>query len=136
MEVIDDETANAKNIHRVILCSGKIYYELLEERIRQNAERGQTDDIAIIRLEQVYPLPLTQLKLIIEKYKNADDFIWLQEEPENMGAWSYLLRTFKEVTLRLISRPESASPATGSHHAHEKEQEAIVEKAFEKILVN
>lgn len=129
-EIIDDAAANANDVHRIIFCSGKIYYELLEEKEKENAH-----DVAIIRLEQIYPLPLIQIKTLIEKYKNADDYIWLQEEPENMGAWSFLLRTFKEVNLRLISRPESASPATGSHKQHEKEQEAIIKKAFEKILV-
>ncbi len=103
---------------------------MLEQKEKENA-----NDIAIVRLEQIYPLPLNQLKSIISKYKNADDYIWLQEEPENMGAWNFLLRTFKEVNLRLISRTASASPATGSHKQHEKEQEAIVKKAFEKILV-
>jgi len=127
-EIIDDPSANANDIKRIIFCSGKVYYELMEEKAKANS-----NDVAIIRLEQIYPLPLKQLKPIIERYKNADDFIWLQEEPENMGAWNFLLRTFKEVNLRLISRPESASPATGSHKQHEKEQEAIIKKAFEKI---
>ncbi|MEO5572199.1 MAG: 2-oxoglutarate dehydrogenase E1 component [Bacteroidia bacterium] len=128
-EVMDDASANANDIRRIVICSGKVYYELLEEKEKENA-----NDVAIIRLEQIYPLPLNQLKTIIAKYKNATDYIWLQEEPENMGAWNFLLRTLKEVKLRLISRPESASPATGSHKQHEKEQEAIVKKAFEKVI--
>jgi 2-oxoglutarate dehydrogenase E1 component len=128
-EIIDDYAVNANEVHRLVFCSGKVYYELLAEKEKENA-----NDVAIIRLEQIYPLPLNQLKNIISKYKNADDYIWLQEEPENMGAWSFLLRTFREVNLRLISRLESASPATGSHKQHEKDQEAIIKKAFEKIL--
>lgn len=128
-EIIDDPAALPENIRRVIYCSGKVYYDLLEVKEKENIE-----DVAIVRLEQIYPLPVTQIKTIIEKYANADECFWLQEEPENMGAWSYLLRTFKEVNLQLIARPESASPATGSHHAHEKEKEKLLARAFEKAI--
>lgn len=131
LEVIDDVAVKAMDVSRVILCSGKIYYELLEER-----ERGNVTDIAIIRLEQLYPLPLLQLMQVKQKYKKADEWIWVQEEPENMGAWSYLLRVAKDLNLKCISRPESATPATGSHHAHEREQSALIQKVFEKVLVN
>jgi len=130
-EVIDDSIVNAKSVKRVVFCSGKVYYDLLE---RQAAEKEK--DIAIVRLEQLYPFPKKQLNAITAKYKNADELIWLQEEPENMGAWSYLLRTWTNAKLKVIARAASASPATGSHKQHDKEQHALVEKAFEKAEIS
>ncbi len=130
MEVIDDAQAEAGQISRVVLCSGKIYYELLEQK-----EKDQVNDVALIRLEQLYPLPAIQLEAMKKKYRNATDWIWVQEEPENMGAWSYLLRVVKDIQLKVISRPESASPATGSHHAHDREQKLLIRKVFDKVPV-
>lgn len=126
-EVIDDTSADPTAISRVVVCSGKVYYELLEQK-----EKDQANDLAIVRLEQLYPLPVRQLKVLREKYKKATDWIWLQEEPVNMGAWSYLLRTCKEIPFTVIARPESASPATGSHKAHEREQKELLSKVFSK----
>lgn len=126
LELIDDANADAAKISRVILCSGKIYYELLEQK-----EKNQVNHIALVRIEQLYPFPAKQFASLVAKYKNAKDWCWVQEEPENMGAWSYLLRTIKNVSLKVISREESASPATGSHHAHEREQKELINKAFE-----
>ena len=126
MEIIDDTNAEAKQISRVVLCSGKIYYELLEQK-----EKDQANDVALIRLEQLYPLPKIQLQSLKKKYKHVSDWMWVQEEPENMGAWGYLLRVIKDIPLKIISRPESASPATGSHHAHEREQKLLISKVFE-----
>jgi 2-oxoglutarate dehydrogenase E1 component len=88
-------------------------------------------DTAIIRIEQLYPFSIEQIDTIIKSYPNAAKFKWVQEEPENMGAWSYLLRIWNKIELKLVSRRESASPATGSHAQHEKEQIEIVKKAFE-----
>jgi 2-oxoglutarate dehydrogenase E1 component len=125
MEVIDDD-ANNKTL-RVVMCSGKIYYELLEYK-----EKNQISDIAVIRLEQLYPLPIDQLKAIRKKYSGAE-WLWVQEEPVNMGAWSYLLRVLSpEIPLRGICRAESASPATGSHKTHEREQSELINQAFER----
>jgi 2-oxoglutarate dehydrogenase E1 component len=124
-EVIDDATANVKSTRRVVFCSGKVYYDLLE---RQEAEKDS--GVAIVRVEQLYPFPQKQLDAIVAKYKNASEIVWLQEEPENMGAWSYLLRTWTNVDLKLIARDASASPATGSHKHHDKEQHALIDKAF------
>lgn len=126
LELIDDANADAAKISRVILCSGKIYYELLEQK-----EKNQVNHITLVRIEQLYPFPARQFASLVAKYKNAKDWCWVQEEPENMGAWSYLLRTIKNVSLKVISREESASPATGSHHAHEREQKELINKAFE-----
>ena len=125
-ELIDDANKDAAQISKVILCSGKIYYELLEQK-----EKNQINHIAIVRIEQLYPFPERQFASLVAKYKNAKDWCWVQEEPENMGAWSFLLRTVKNVSLKVISREESASPATGSHHAHEREQRELVTRAFE-----
>lgn len=128
-EVIDDTTAKAAEVTRVVLCSGKIYYELLDQK-----EKDQANDVAIVRLEQIFPLPQKQLDKVFAKYKNASEYIWVQEEPENMGAWSFLMRKLKSLKLNVISRPEAASPATGSHHAHDREQRNLIMKVFEKVV--
>ena len=126
-EVIDDKNATSNATRRVVFCSGKVYYDLLE-RQEVDTESG----VAVVRVEQLYPFPQKQLDAIVAKYKNAAELVWLQEEPENMGAWSYLLRTWTNVNLKVIAREASASPATGSHKHHDKEQEALIEKAFAK----
>lgn len=123
-EVIDDADAQPKNIRKVLLCSGKIYYDLLAVK-----EAEQQEEIAILRLEQLYPLPTKQLEELRLKYNKAE-WSWVQEEPENMGALSYIMRSLRSFNLKFISRPESASPATGSHHAHDKEQQEIMQQAF------
>ncbi len=128
-EVMDDVQAEASQVNRVVFCSGKVYYDLIQHR-----EEEKSNDVAIVRLEQLYPFPQTQVNAILKKYKKADDIVWLQEEPENMGAWNFILRMMQDKNIRLISRPESASPATGSYHAHEKEQEHLVKQAFEKTF--
>ena len=124
--LIDDENVEAKNVKRVLLCTGKIYYDL---RARQIAENRK--DVAIVRLEQIYPMPDSKLDDLYEKYKSAE-FFWVQEEPKNMGAWTYMFR-YEENRLRLhlISRKASASPATGFKKVHEREQEEIVSQAFD-----
>jgi len=108
-----------------------VYYDLLQHRTVE-----KISDVALIRLEQLYPFPHQQVEKILKKYSKADDIIWLQEEPDNMGAWGYLLRTvsplLKKVELQCIARPESASPATGSKKAHELQQKEIIEKVFGK----
>lgn len=125
-EVIDDASADAKLIKKIIFCSGKLYYDLLEKK-----ETDKRTDVALIRLEQLYPFPKKQIDTIIKKYNGAKEIIWAQEEPENMGAYTYLLRMWKSVNFKNISRNESASPATGSHKAHDKEQKELVERVFE-----
>lgn len=129
-EVIDDTTAQVNEVEKIVFCTGKLYYELLEQKETTNAK-----ETAIIRIEQLYPLPITQLRGIIKKYKKASRFIWAQEEPENMGAWSYMLRVFRDVQLEVVSRTESASPATGSSKRHARTQKELVEKVFERVLV-
>jgi len=126
LEIMDDATSEAGQVKRVALCSGKIYYELLERK-----EKNQANNVALVRLEQLYPFPEKQFADIVAKYNQAKEWIWVQEEPENMGAWSYLLRILKDHPLKLVAREESASPATGSHHAHAREQNELINKVFE-----
>lgn len=126
-EVIDDALANAKDVDKVVFCSGKLYYELLERQ-----EEDDAKNVALVRLEQFYPFPKTQVDEIINKYNKAKQIIWAQEEPENMGGWSFVLRHFEDVNLRLISRRASASPASGSSKVFAKRQAAIINEVFEK----
>jgi 2-oxoglutarate dehydrogenase E1 component len=123
-EVIDDTFVDTKKVKRVLLCAGKIYYELLERQ--QSTARK---DVAIVRVEQLYPMPEKQLAAIYDKYKGAE-FCWVQEEPKNMGAWLYLLRWDNNMHLKRISRESSASPATGFSKVHAKEQLALIDMAF------
>lgn len=129
-EIIDDISAKPKSVSKVVFCTGKIYYDLIEQKEKDNAE-----EVAIVRLEQLYPLPTTQLKVILEKYSKAKEWLWVQEEPENMGAWSFMLRSFREVPLKFVGRNESATPATGFNKIHEFQQKGIIEKVFEKVAV-
>jgi 2-oxoglutarate dehydrogenase E1 component len=113
----------------VLLCTGKAYYDLLQAR----AERG-VSDAAIVRLEQLYPLPVAEVKAALARYHAAEDFVWVQEEPANQGAWSFialnLLEHLEGVRLRRISRPAAAAPAVGSTRLHEAEQAALIEAAL------
>ena len=126
-EVIDDAAIkDPKKVRRIVLCTGKIYYELLDKQ-----EKGNVQDIAVVRLEQLYPLPEAQLRDLTKKYAKAE-VVWVQEEPKNNGAWSFLLsRLYDKIPMRVISRKNSASPATGFKKQHLKEQEDILNKAFE-----
>lgn len=128
-EVIDDPNAKAADVERVLFCSGKIYYDLLE---KQEAEERR--DVAIVRVEQLYPTPMDRLRAIRNKYKNATEFFWVQEEPENMGAWPYICRKFRNrsITLDVVSRKESSSTATGYAVQHLIQQKNVVNRAFEK----
>jgi len=128
-EVIDDATAKADAVKQVVFCQGKLYYELLAKQEELNA-----NDMVIVRIEQLYPLPQKQLDAVVAKYKNAGKYVWAQEEPENMGAWSFLLRNWRSVQLDLVSRPASASPASGSPKRAEKRQKAIIDGVFAKYL--
>ena len=124
-EVIGDTTVAAKDVKRVVLCSGKIYYDLEEVR-----EKEKVKDVAIIRIEQLHPLPKKQILEVLASYKGAE-IVWVQEEPENMGYWNYMLRLlYKELPMDLIARKSSASPATGYNKVHVEEQKTIVAKAL------
>jgi 2-oxoglutarate dehydrogenase E1 component len=124
-EIIDDENVNAKEVKRVLLCSGKIYYDLLESQ-----QKRKNKDTAIVRLEQLHPFPEKQLKALFKKYKDAS-IGWVQEEPANMGCQSYIQRMLPKQELTYIARKASASPATGFAKVHKIEQEKIINQAFE-----
>jgi 2-oxoglutarate dehydrogenase E1 component len=126
-EVIDDSAADPAKIEKVVFCSGKVYYDLIEEK-----EHKKIETIAFVRLEQLYPLPRKQMLAIIDKYKKAKTHLWVQEEPLNMGSWKYIHHEFKEIPLKLIARPASGSPATGSPKFHVIRQQKIIDKTFEK----
>ena len=124
-EVIDDGELDPLGVRKLVFSTGKLYYELKEERQKRKAW-----DTALVRIEQLYPLPEKQLQAVVERYPNAYKYIWSQEEPANMGAWSYLKRKFNIVDLMLVARPESGSPATGSPSLHRQRQDKILEKTF------
>lgn len=123
-EVIDDNV-DPKQVTRLNFCSGKIYYDFLAER----AKRGH-NEVAFVRIEQLFPFPIEQIREIIARYPNVKTYSWVQEEPANMGAWSFIMRNFKEVELLLVARPESGSPATGSSKLHALRQAKVIDKAF------
>lgn len=128
--ILPDQHANLKKPRRIILCSGKIYYELAMER-----EKQQRDDVAILRVEQLYPLRTEHLEAALAPYAAGTPVYWVQEEPENMGAWWYMRIHFGEQLLgrypfSVVARGESASPATGSHKSHHNEQHKILDQAF------
>jgi len=124
-EVLGDGYADPKKVKRVLLCTGKIYYELLEKQ-----QADSRTDVAIVRMEQLHPFPQKQLNEVLAQYKKAE-LVWVQEEPLNMGCYTYLLREMTDVRLRLVSRPAAASPATGFAKKHTQEQAALVANAFE-----
>lgn len=131
----DQQQRPASRVKRVLLCTGKIYYELNKRRADL-----QREDIAIIRLEQLYPLRRELIEQALEHYAPETPVVWVQEEPENMGAWRYLRvnfgeRLFGKFPFSGISREASASPATGSAIYHKKEQERILEDAFQSNIV-
>jgi 2-oxoglutarate dehydrogenase E1 component len=127
-EIIDDSYVNAKDVKRVLLCTGKVYYDL-----KAKQQKDKRKDIAIVRLEQLYPMPEEQSWKLIEKYKSAEK-VWVQEEPKNMGAFTFLRRYNQFDDFKLIARKSSASPATGYASVHAQEQLRIVNNAFsEKI---
>lgn len=125
-ELMDDTDVKARDVDTVVFCSGKIYYDILEEKER--LESGE--NIAIVRLEQLYPLPRKQMDEVVKKYGADCKFIWVQEEPENMGAWTYMLWSYQTVALDVIARPASGSPAAGSPKIHKHRQKVLMDKLF------
>lgn len=130
-EVIDDEDCDESDpISRLILCSGKVYYDLIEYR-----KKHEITNVAIIRLEQVYPFSSTRLGEVTDKYQNATKWVWCQEEPLNMGAWTFVGPRLQKMTdhhVRYAGRPAAASPSSGSKAVHKMEQKRLVEEAFNK----
>jgi 2-oxoglutarate dehydrogenase E1 component len=124
-EVIDDAAINKKQVEVVALCTGKVYYEALEMR-----EKLGVDSIALVRVEQLYPLPVDQITAVLNGYSKKAKIVWLQEEPENMGAWSYMLRALRHLNLDVVALPASASPAAGSSKVHEQRMQNLFNRLF------
>jgi 2-oxoglutarate decarboxylase len=129
-EVLDDPTVtDASAVQRVLLCTGKVAYDLLKRKQETGAP------VAVVRVEQLYPWPEAQIVELLERYENADSVFWVQEEPENMGAWPFVhgrLHSLLPGRAKLghASREESGSPAAGSAGVHSAEQEDLVDRAF------
>jgi len=130
-EVIDDHAVNKKEVDTIVFCTGKVYYDILEEKERLNTG----ENMAIVRLEQLYPLPEKQIRAIIASYPKNAKLVWCQEEPENMGAWGYMMRVLRDLNLDVVSLPASASPAAGSPKVHEGRVRRMMEKLFENANV-
>jgi 2-oxoglutarate dehydrogenase E1 component len=132
--VLDDAQAarHPNRVHRIVLCSGHIWTEL-----QADARRAQAEDVAVVRLEELYPFPRQELLEVFDRYARADETIWLQEEPRNMGAWTYVERQLRDVrALRYVGRPESASPAEGWAEAHTAEQQRIIAEVLEGVATH
>jgi 2-oxoglutarate dehydrogenase E1 component len=126
----DPSSPDPESITRVRLCSGKVYYDLVKHR-----EKLQSYETAIIRVEQIYPLPIEEICSALATYPNLDDLAWVQEEPANQGAWPFVALNLPEhlpvgTFLKRVSRNASASPAAGSHNKHEVEQEELLDETF------
>jgi 2-oxoglutarate dehydrogenase E1 component len=128
-ELIDDAWTSPEEVRKVLVCSGKIYYDLYEKQQKENRR-----DVAVLRLEQLYPLPAVQLRALIRKYEGAQ-WAWVQEEPRNMGPWSYIRRVVTEVPIDVVARKPSPSPAAGSYKLHNQEEATILEEAFSMVPV-
>jgi 2-oxoglutarate dehydrogenase E1 component len=127
LEVIEDATADPGRVRRVLLCSGKVYYDLLERRLQD-----ESGSVAIVRVEQLYPFPEEQLRGTLARYRRAHECVWVQEESQNMGAWSFMeprLRAMGHAP-EYVGRDASSSPATGSLKTHQREQQELVEAAL------
>jgi 2-oxoglutarate dehydrogenase E1 component len=127
-EVIDDSKANVEKITRIVFCSGKLFYELDKKREELKEER-----VALVRLEQLYPLHWDKINHVLNKYTFRKELIWAQEEPENMGAWWYILKEFRKLNIEGIYTSESSSPSPGSHKRYEKIQKKLINSVFENI---
>ena len=125
-EVIDDLQVDKKNVTSLVFCTGKFYYDLLERRTQDKRE-----DVAIVRIEQLFPLPTQQLEAIIATYTNAKEYVWAQEEPKNMGAWGFMLMNFDSVPLRLASRRVYSSPAAGSSTRSKARHKEVIDSVFQ-----
>lgn len=123
--IIDDTNAVATKVKKLVLCSGKLYYELLAKQ-----EELQDDTVALVRFEQLYPLHTEKIDEILTKYNQRTELIWAQEEPENMGAWSYILRNFRDTGIQVIAPVPSGTPAPGSHKMFEKNQNSVICRVF------
>ena len=130
--VIDQKLILAKNVKKVVFCSGKFYYDLLDYQ-----EKNKIDDLALVRLEQLFPLPVKEIQEVLNKYSNAVDLVWAQEEPRNMGAWSHLLLHLEEArSFRVASRRFYGSPASGSSARFKKRHQEVINYVFDETKNN
>jgi 2-oxoglutarate dehydrogenase E1 component len=130
---IDDDSESKTSVKRLVICSGKVYYDLLKEL--QNSDSVASDEIAIARLEQFYPFPNNDITKALESYENLEKVVWCQEEPKNMGGWSFVAPRLSRLltngaTLDYAGRQASASPAAGQKKIHEAEQEKLIQQAL------
>lgn len=125
-EVIDD-TIVPENVKKLVFCTGKFYYDLLAERENLNKE-----DVALVRIEQLFPLHLEKIQQVIDRYPNVEKYVWAQEEPKNMGAWSYMALRMDIVKLEVLSRPYSSVPAPGSNTRDKRRQQRVIDAVFDK----
>jgi 2-oxoglutarate dehydrogenase E1 component len=128
-DVLDDAAADPEKVRRVLVCSGKVYYDLLKSRDAAPHAR----EVAIVRLEQFYPWPADAMKAALSRYRGAREWVWVQEESQNMGGWTFAAPRLQElmgVQFQYVGRDASASPATGLHHIHDREQAELVEAAI------
>jgi 2-oxoglutarate dehydrogenase E1 component len=129
--VIDDaEITDAAAVKKIVLCSGKVFYDLAEARKKSGEMR-----VAVVRVEQFYPFPLTSIREVLARYENARELVWAQEEPQNMGGWTFMQERLENLLPscqrpRYVGRLSSASPATGSYSIHQKEQAQLVADAL------
>ncbi len=123
-EVIDD-TVNPKSIKKLVFCTGKFYYDLLAEREKLNNE-----DVALVRIEQLFPLHLDKIQQVIDRYSNVENYVWAQEEPKNMGAWSHIMERLDLVKLNVCARPYSSVPAPGSSTRDKRRQQRVINAVF------
>ncbi len=129
-EVIDDPNAKVSNVDTVVFCSGKFYYEMSEKATEMGVE-----NMAFVRIEQLYPLPKNHIDAILKKYKGMKNIIWAQEEPNNMGAWRYIAMAMREIPFIGITRPATAAAAEGSKGLHEKRLKALFDQIFQYAKV-
>ena len=130
--VIDDADVNQKEVKTLVFVTGKFYYDLLEAKETQNR-----NDVALVRVEQLFPLPAEAMRAILKKYENADDIVWAQEEPRNMGAYSHMLMHFDEAkTFRAASGRPYGAPAAGSSTRAKRRHQEIIDYVFDKTKNN
>ncbi|MCG8807954.1 2-oxoglutarate dehydrogenase E1 component [Tenacibaculum finnmarkense] len=124
-EVIDD-TIDTSKVKKMVFCTGKFYYDLLAER-----EQLAREDVALVRIEQLFPLHNEQIKTIMDKYPNVERYVWAQEEPKNMGSWSYMLERFELARLECASRGYHSAPAAGSSARYKRRHQEVLDKVFD-----
>jgi 2-oxoglutarate dehydrogenase E1 component len=126
-EVLDDPVAEADLVEKVVFVSGRLYYDLSKYKL----EKG-ISNVALVRVEQIFPIPDKQIDVILKKYKKAAQIIWAQDEPENMGPWPFINRKMGHLGFSLISRAENASPAAGLMEQYKQTEQKIMEAVFEE----